>query len=135
MAVGTFRATVVDVNDLEDGERFWSSVLGLDVIFHAWRGQFSRIGPAGPGSVLLQLVPESKTPLKNRCHIDVTVGDVHRAVEEVLSLGGSLVREPVPTPEADPILRHAVVADPFGNEFCVIQDVRPRRPGEDSQGD
>ncbi len=126
MAVGTLRATVVDVNDLVEGERFWSSVLGLDVIFHAWRGQFSRVGAAGPGSILLQLVPETKTALKNRVHIDVTVADVGRAVEEVVGLGGTLVRGPVRTPEVDPVLEHAVVADPFGNEFCVIKQMRAR---------
>jgi catechol 2,3-dioxygenase-like lactoylglutathione lyase family enzyme len=124
MAVGSFRATVVDVNDLERGERFWSSVLGLPVIFHAWQGQFSRLGTMGPGSVLLQLVPETKTDLKNRAHIDVTVADVHHAVEEVISLGGSLIRGPALYPENDPLLDHAVVADPFGNEFCLIRDVR-----------
>ena len=126
MPVGTFRATVVDVNDLEVGERFWSSVLGEPVIFSAWRDQFSRIGTAGPGSVLLQLVPEKKTDLKNRAHIDVTVVDVPRAVDEVVKLGGSVVRGPVLTPETDPILEHAVMADPFGNEFCVIRQMRQR---------
>ena len=125
MAVGTFRSTVVDVNDLEEGERFWSSVLGLPVVFHAWQDQFSRIGTVGPGSVLLQLVPERKTELKNRAHIDVTVTDVNRAVEDVIGLGGSLIRAPVATPKTEPLIQHAVVADPFGNEFCVIEEMRP----------
>ena len=51
MAVGELRSFVVDVNDIQEGERFWSSVLGLDVQFDAWEGQYSRIGAKGAGSV------------------------------------------------------------------------------------
>jgi len=42
---------------------------------------------------------------------------VARAVLEVVNLGGSLVREAVLYPEADPLLEQAIVADPSGNEF------------------
>jgi hypothetical protein len=52
MAVGELRSFVVDVNDIQEGERFWSSVLGLDVQFDAWEGQYSRIEAKGAGSVL-----------------------------------------------------------------------------------
>ena len=123
MAVGEMRAFVVDVNDLEEGERFWSSVLGLEVEFSAWEGQFSRIGRKGSGSILLQLVPEKKTDLKNRAHIDLTVENVERAVNEVLGLGGSVIKEPGIFPETDPLLEWAVMADPSGNEFCLIREL------------
>jgi catechol 2,3-dioxygenase-like lactoylglutathione lyase family enzyme len=89
MAVGEMRSFVIDVNDLEDSERFWASVLGLEVEFSAWQGQFSRVGRKGSGSILLQLVPEMKTDLKNRAHLDITVENVERAVTEVLGLGGA----------------------------------------------
>ncbi|MGH2736868.1 MAG: VOC family protein [Actinomycetota bacterium] len=125
MAVGALRAIVVDVNDLEESERFWCSVLGLEVQFPVWQDQYSRIGAKGAGSVLLQLVPEKKTDLKNRAHIDVTVTNVGRAVDEVLKLGGSLIREPVLYPDTEPLLEQAIVADPSGNEFCLIRELRP----------
>ena len=125
MAVGELRSFVVDVNDIQEGERFWSSVPGLDVQFDAWEGQYSRIGTKGAGSVLIQLVPEKKTELKNRAHFDITVTVVARAVLEVVNLGGSLVREAVLYPEADPLLEQAIVADPSGNEFCLIRELRP----------
>lgn len=123
MAVGEMRSFVVDVNDLAEGERFWASVLGLEVEFSAWEGQFSRIGRKGSGSILLQLVPEKKTDLKNRAHIDLTVENVERAVNEVLGLGGSVIKEPGIFPETDPLLEWAVVADPSGNEFCLIREL------------
>jgi len=123
MAVAEIRSFVVDVNDLDEGERFWASVLGLEVQFSAWEGQFSRIGRKGSGSILLQLVPEKKTDLKNRAHIDLTVENVERAVNEVVGLGGSVIKEPAMFPETDPLLEWAVMADPSGNEFCLIRDL------------
>lgn len=127
MAVGEIRSFVVDVNDLGEGERFWTAVLGLEVEFSAWEGQFSRIGRKGSGSILLQLVPEKKTDLKNRAHIDLTVENVERAINEVLGLGGSVIKEPAIFSETDPLLEWAVMADPSGNEFCLIRDLEQTR--------
>lgn len=127
MAIGKLRRMVVDVNDLAIGEAFWSAVTGLEVEFSGRtstvQGQFSGLGKKETGSILLQLVPERKTELKNRAHIDLTVEDVSRAVEEVVALGGRLLRPPGFFPEGTPEIEWAVVADPFGNEFCVIRDL------------
>ncbi len=123
MAVGTVRGFVIDVNDLTIGERFWSAVTGQDIVFSGLAGQFSRIGNAGSNSVVLQLVPEKKTALKNRAHVDITVADVDRAINEVVALGGTLVRPRGLLPPDDPKVELAVMADPFGNEFCVIRDL------------
>jgi len=125
MAIGTLRKFVVDVNDLVVGERFWSAVTGLAPRYSAWQGQFSALGEIGTVSILLQLVPERKTALKNRAHLDLTVEDVDRAVAEVIALGGTVVKPPGPFPEGAPVLEWAVMADPFGNEFCLIRDVQP----------
>jgi predicted enzyme related to lactoylglutathione lyase len=125
MSVGVFRSFVLDVNDLARSEHFWTSVLGLELQFSGWMGQFSRIGKVGAVSVLLQLVPENKTDLKNRAHLDVAVDDVGTAVDQVLQLGGGLVKEPALSPNEDPVLEWAVMSDPSGNEFCLIREVRP----------
>ncbi len=127
MAVGRLRRFVVDVNDLAVGERFWSAVTGLPVDFSgtsdASQGQSSGLGAIETGSVLLQLVPERKTALKNRAHLDIGVDDVPGAVAEVIALGGSVVRSPGVFPEHAPEVEWAVVADPFGNEFCLVRDI------------
>ena len=123
VAVGVVRRFVMDVNDLDEGERFWSAVSGLPVDFSAWTGQFSGLGDIETGSILLQLVPEKKTPTKNRAHLDFSVDDVGRAVEEVVALGGAVVKAPGRYPDDDPQLEWAVMADPFGNEFCLIHDL------------
>ena len=127
MAVGRLRRFVVDVNDLAVGEQFWSAVTGLPVDFSALssvrQGQFSGLGSIETGSVLLQLVPERKTALKNRAHLDIGVDDVPGAVAEVVALGGRVIRSPGVFPEHDPEVEWAVVADPFGNEFCLVRDL------------
>ncbi len=125
MAIGTLDAFVVDVNDLAVAERFWAAVSGLPLKYSGWTGKISRLG-APPGSIMLQLVPEPKTALKNRAHLDFLVEDVAAAVAQVLDLGGSVVREPGFFREPgnpDPVLEWAVLADPFGNEFCLIREL------------
>lgn len=124
MAVGSLRAVVVDVGDLEVGERFWGAVSGMPLRFGGFEGRFSRLGKPGGGSILLQLVPEAKGAPKNRVHLDFTVEDVAVAVQEVEALGGRLVQAPAMYPSDErAVLEWAVVADPFGNEFCMIRDV------------
>ena len=123
MAVGTVRAFVIDVNDLDVGERFWSGITGQECLFSGWGGQFSRIGRRGQNSILLQLVPEKKTPLKNRAHVDITVQNINEAIEQVIALGGSLVRPKGTYGPDNPRLEWAIMADPFGNEFCIIRDI------------
>lgn len=128
MAVGSLRAVVVDVNDLEAGERFWGAVTGLPVTLRAWQGQYTRLGVAGQGSVLLQLVGEEKAIGKNRVHMDITVDDLEGGIDEVEALGGSLVSGPHVYPETEPAdRRYAVMQDPFGNEFCLVHDLAEAR--------
>ena len=131
MAVGRLRRFVVDVNDLAVGERFWSAVTGLPVKSSAWQGQFSALGSIETGSVLLQLVPERKSDLKNRAHLDVGVDDVPKAVAAIVAIGGTVLKMPAVFPEHDQEVEWAVMADPFGNEFCLVRDLEGplRRPG------
>ena len=125
MAIGTLDAFVVDVNDLAVAERFWAEVSGLPLKYSGWTGSISRLGDP-PASIMLQLVPERKTALKNRAHLDFLVEDVAAAVAQVIDLGGSVVREPgffFESGSSDPVLEWAVLADPFGNEFCLIREL------------
>jgi predicted enzyme related to lactoylglutathione lyase len=111
-------ALVIDCSDLDQSARFWSGVLGY------------RAGPASAGSyrslqpesgagidVLLQRVPEVKRG-KSRLHLDLRTPDLEAEVGRVLELGATLLtRQPV---AEDGWLWH-ILADPDGNEFCVLQ--------------
>jgi predicted enzyme related to lactoylglutathione lyase len=131
MAVGKLRAVVIDVNELAEGERFWSEMSGKAVRFSGWAGRYSRLDRAGEGSILLQLVPEDKPTPKNRVHVDLTVDNVASAVEKVIALGGRLQKPPALYPsDDDPVIEWAVMLDPFGNEFCLIRDLPPPDGGK-----
>ncbi len=112
--MGALHAIVLDVNDLEACAGFWSEVLGKEISFMA--DKYCRIG-AGDAlpSLLLQKVPE-KHEHKNRAHIDLDVKNIESAVKRVEELGGTRLDE-----ISEYGIRWAVMADPDGNEFCLVQ--------------
>ncbi len=113
---------VINVTDLDEGERFWSAVSGLSP--QGRHGQFSVLDADDPaesdGWILLQLVPEQSGP--GGTHVDFRVDDVGAAVAEIEAIGGVVVRWPgMYAPEGRDLLEWAVMKDPFGNEFCIIR--------------
>jgi hypothetical protein len=130
--IGTYRCTVIDVDDLQEGYRFWSAVTGLDVIGTApdgWHGRFGYLGRRDPWKheFILQVRRTRKDMDANRMHIDLTPNEgTDRAIERILELGGRLKKAPslYPRPGSHgdelPELDWAVLQDPFGNEFCLV---------------
>jgi predicted enzyme related to lactoylglutathione lyase len=109
---------VIDCSDLDRPAQFWASVLG-----HAPDGpagqRYQGLVPAdGQGvEVLLQRVPEAKST-KNRLHLDLRATDLDAEVQRVVALGALLLTSE-PVMEAG--WRWHILADPDGNEFCVLQ--------------
>ena len=110
-----FTELVVDAADPSALARFWEQVLG-------WERTFDDEGLveiSGPGNakprIVFAPVPEPKT-LKNRIHIDVNpVGmDRDEEVERLIGLGAR--RVDIGKGEQSWV----VLADPEGNEFCVL---------------
>ncbi|MFF3617314.1 VOC family protein [Streptomyces sp. NPDC002580] len=103
--------------------RFWAEALG----WSAFRpGVTTYVGPGSdlvwPDPVVLGIdvvpVPESKTRTKNRVHLDLaSTSDAHQAelVARVKDLGAT----PVDVGQGD--VPWTVLADPEGNEFCVLE--------------
>jgi hypothetical protein len=81
------------------------------------------VGPEDRAMMFLK-VPEPKT-VKNRMHVCVSPTDRTREeeVERLLGLGATMVDDRRNGPDRG----WAELADPEGNEFCVL---RPYRPGE-----
>ncbi|MGI5164214.1 VOC family protein [Spirillospora sp. CA-253888] len=72
--------------------------------------------PKGEGPrLLLQRVPEPKMG-KNRMHLDLWISDMDAEVERVTGLGARVLRGPFD----DSGTLTTVLADPEGNEFCLI---------------
>ncbi|GAA1645227.1 VOC family protein [Georgenia ruanii] len=113
----------IDAHDPRRVADFWAAALGWEV-YEAGDDGVS-IGPAdrsAPGIDVLP-VPEAKT-VKNRLHLDLRAdgGTQTEEVDRLLALGAT---------RADvgqgPEVTWVVLADPEGNEFCVlarsVQDV------------
>ena len=112
--VGALHAIVMDVNDLETCGKFWSQVLGTDILFQDER--YLRLGHKGERpTLLLQRVPERHRE-KNRVHIDLDVPDLDAAVSRVQGLGGHKLRQ-----LNEYGFEWVVMADPDGNEFCLVK--------------
>ncbi|GAA1575428.1 MULTISPECIES: VOC family protein [Kribbella] len=108
---------VVDVADLERAATFWTAVLGY--VRAGEPSTYQTLLPSdGVGvEVLLQRVPDRKQS-KNRVHLDLRTPDLDAEVARVVALGA---RRLTTTPIREDGWTWHVLADPDGNEFCVLQ--------------
>lgn len=110
-----FTALVVDCADPHLVGAFWKDVLGYELEEQDEDDYYIK-GPPGSGpGILFQTVPEPKT-VKNRLHIDVNPVDRDRdeEVERIVALGAKRID----IGQGD--VSWVVLADPEGNEFCVL---------------
>jgi predicted enzyme related to lactoylglutathione lyase len=122
--VSRFAQWTLDVRDLDVMVTFWSRVLGYD-IEKGGDGSAKLYPPPGADptapTLWLQGSGEAKVG-KNRYHPDlVTARDVDNEVARIEALGAR--RIDVGQTGDEPFV---VLADPEGNEFCVLR-VEPRR--------
>lgn len=103
--------------------RFWAEALGWQA--HA-PGATTYVGPAGdpvwphPALVAIDVVPvpDPKTAVKNRVHLDLaTTSAAHQA--ELVARLRTLGATPADVGQGD--VPWVVLADPEGNEFCVLE--------------
>jgi predicted enzyme related to lactoylglutathione lyase len=112
-------ALVLDCQDLDRCADFWSAALGyrraggVSGPYLSLRPGDGREGP----ELLLQRVPEAKSS-KNRLHLDLRTRDL---VAELHRLRGVGARVLTPDPIEEGGWTWHVLADPEGNEFCVLQ--------------
>ncbi|MDX6312482.1 MAG: hypothetical protein QOF44_1946 [Streptomyces sp.] len=111
---------VVDAHDLPALARFWAQVLDWRILSEREREVV--IGPdeTAPVGICFMPVTDRKT-VKNRLHLDLTSGPEDRdaEIERILALGARRVDIGQGGTES-----WTVLADPEGNEFCVV---RPKK--------
>jgi predicted enzyme related to lactoylglutathione lyase len=119
------RALTFDCHDAPALAEFWAHALGW--VREDVRGEVAVVAAATePWDVQLLFlpVPEHKTA-KNRMHPDLHTDDLEREVARLVALG------------ATEVARHrdvsvwAVMNDPEGNEFCVVQPPPPEEPEDE----
>ena len=122
MALRPVQVNIKAVDALAVG-RFWAEALG----WTAYRpGVTTYVGPAGglvwPDPVALGIdvvpVPEPKSATKNRVHLDLATTTADHQAELVARLRAAGAT-PVDVGQGD--VPWTVLADPEGNEFCVLE--------------
>ncbi|WP_328901522.1 MULTISPECIES: VOC family protein [unclassified Streptomyces] len=125
-----FTELSVDCHDPERLAAFWCEVLGFTVLdrredmveISSWDPTVEDIRARQmPPTVVFQRVPETKA-VKNRLHLDVSPVDrsTEAEVTRLLALGAT--RTDVGQGEGR---SWVVMADPEGNEFCVVRTLAP----------
>jgi hypothetical protein len=118
-----FTELVVDCSDPVLLAGFWKEVLGYEISeTDEEEGLIVLQGPEGSGPTLLFVkVPDEKV-VKNRLHIDLNPRDRDQPeeVERIIALGARRVD----VGQSDDVT-WVVLADPEGNEFCVLRTRKP----------
>jgi len=120
----TLHHIVIDAHDLPRLARFWSQVLGWRILSEREREVV--IGTDVDASVGICLMPAGdEKSVKNRVHLDLNPGgdagpdDREAEIRRILALGARRVDIGQTGDES-----WTVLADPEGNEFCIL---RPKR--------
>jgi hypothetical protein len=109
---------VVDAHDPRALARFWAAVLDHRILYEAEEEVIVGSDEHDYPGLCFLLVPDQKTT-KNRLHIDLDPDDQVAEVERIVALGARPVDVGQGTDKS-----WIVLADPEGNEFCVL---RPHR--------
>ncbi len=138
VGVGSLRCVVINVTDMKVAYEFWSEVTGLEILGpeHGWHGWLGYLGTNDPWKHEIILQQVTRAPVQvgrpdhartNPMHIDITPNDgIDSAIDQIVRLGGTIKKPPslYPRPRSHgdepPVIDWAVMQDPFGNEFCLV---------------
>jgi predicted enzyme related to lactoylglutathione lyase len=109
-----FHLVVIDCADPRSLAAFWERFTGYErrSDYEDW---VSIYAPDGSMRIGFQQVPEGKI-VKNRVHLDFAADDEEVTAKEIEALGAT--RRWVSEDPEDPFV---VLADPEGNEFCIVR--------------
>ncbi|CAN5679225.1 VOC family protein [soil metagenome] len=106
----------LDAADPRRLAEFWGELLGYKVVYDSPdEVAIEKSDESGPAILFLK-VSDAKAG-KNRMHFDLNPDDQAAEVDRALSLGATHVEI---GQERDPDVTWKVMADPEGNEFCIL---------------
>ena len=118
----------IDSEDPDKLADFWCQALGYEVTYRSDEGETEREvaieSPERKGWPILFVDVHDERNVKNRLHLDLRPDDQEAEVAQVEKLGAKRIDI-----GQGPDVTWVVMADPEGNEFCIL---RPRRPDEES---
>jgi catechol 2,3-dioxygenase-like lactoylglutathione lyase family enzyme len=123
------QCTCIDARDPAAQGRFWADVLGWRIT-HEEDDEVVLEPPAGSPEdgvvpdLLFLRVPEDKV-VKNRLHLDLRPDDRDAEVARIEALGATRVDV-----GQGPDVTWVVLADPEGNELCVLRPLTPEELAE-----
>ena len=108
---------VIDAHDLPKLARFWTQALGWQVLSEREREIVIGTDENAPVGICFMPVTDQKI-VKNRVHLDITTEaqDRDQEIDRLIGLGAQRVDVGQTGKES-----WTVMADPEGNEFCVIR--------------
>jgi predicted enzyme related to lactoylglutathione lyase len=116
----------IDVEDLDKATRFYCEALGLNV-GRRFEGWIELVGSGAPIYLLPKPSGTAVSPASDQkrdyrrhwtpVHLDFAVTNLPRAVERAKAAGASLEQDI----ETKAWGRIAMLADPFGNGFCLLE--------------
>jgi len=108
---------VIDAHDLPKLARFWTQALGWKVLSEREREIVIGTDENAPVGICFMPVTDQKI-VKNRVHLDITTEaqDRDQEIDRLLGLGAQHADVGQTGNES-----WTVLADPEGNEFCVIR--------------
>jgi predicted enzyme related to lactoylglutathione lyase len=119
-AVGWLRSWVIDAHDPRALAEFWCSVLDVEIVED--ESDWVQLSPDPGGSFLaFQPIADTERPARLVARPDIEVTDIDAARARVEALGGTFVRT-IQELKGD---SHFMMADPEGNEFCLVQPLPP----------
>ena len=118
-AVGWLRSWVIDAHHPRQLADFWCAVLDVEVVED--ESDWVQLSPDPGGSFLAFQPVDGDRPTRLVARPDIEVTDVDAARDRVVELGGVFVRT-IHEMKGD---SHYVMADPEGNEFCLVQPLPP----------
>ena len=119
----------IDAHDPERLAKFWAEVLDYGVVYDSDTDPENdspereiELSPNnGSGTNLLFLSNDDQKNVKNRFHFDLRPDDQAAELERVLALGA----RKVDIGQGD--VSWVVLADPEGNEFCILSAKKPEK--------
>ncbi len=108
---------LIDCVDLDVMTAFWCEALGYEHIWTGPSGGHLLAAPDGSGLRLGLMPARGEKTAKNRVHLDLRPDDQQAEVQRLEGLGARRID----IGQVD--TTWAVMADPEGNEFCVLRSL------------